>query len=178
LPKNSGSTFRLSAAFLEVLHDEAVSQVWPQSDPNSPGEYRDRSLLESAANRPFQSAFGADAYPSLIEKAGALFHSVIANHCFHNGNKRTAVLGLDCFLLANGHVLNLEDQQTYVLARVVASYREAGRSHDQVLRDIFEALEPAVVSLASFKTDRSLQALYDSLMKDRRYIRTHPLNKQ
>ena len=42
--------------------------------------------IESALGRPFHSADGQDVYPTIIEKAAALFHSLIANHPFHNGN--------------------------------------------------------------------------------------------
>src|SRR5665648_352499 len=49
-----------------------------------------QSLLESAVYRLQQSAFGKDAYPTIIEKAAALFESLGQNHSFHNANKRTA----------------------------------------------------------------------------------------
>ena len=42
--------------------------------------------------RPQASAFGTDAYPDLVSKAAALLHSLIMNHAFVYGNKRTAVL--------------------------------------------------------------------------------------
>ena len=53
---------------------------------------RDRGLLESDVARPQASAFGADAYPDLVSKAAALLHSLVMNHAFVDGNKRTAVL--------------------------------------------------------------------------------------
>jgi death-on-curing protein len=52
----------------------------------------DFGLLESAVLRP-QTAIGElDAYPSVHEKAAALMHSLIRNHPFVDGNKRTAVV--------------------------------------------------------------------------------------
>jgi death-on-curing family protein len=177
LRKSSRSAFPLSADFIEYLHDAVVSVVWPQTDPISPGEYRDRRLVESAANRPFQSAFGEDAYPNMIEKAAALFHSLIANHCFHNGNKRTAVLALDAFLAANGLLLRLNDTETYQLARSVASYRELGTSHSQLLEQIVSALTLAIVEFATLKGDAALKHLSPSMERFRRALRRHPLNK-
>src|SRR5690625_6356401 len=50
-----------------------------------------QSLLDSAVHRPQQSAYLNDAYPTLFEKASALFESLARNHCFYNGNKRTAL---------------------------------------------------------------------------------------
>lgn len=39
---------------------------------------KDPTLLDSAINRPRQSLFGSDAYPTIYEKAAALFESIIA----------------------------------------------------------------------------------------------------
>jgi death-on-curing protein len=66
---------------------------------------RDRGLLESAVARPQASAFGVDAYPDLVSKAAALLHSLVMNHAFVDGNKRTAVLATLVFLDLNGYVI-------------------------------------------------------------------------
>lgn len=50
---------------------------------------RDHALLESAVVRPRTSAFGEEAYPTLFLKAAVLLHSIIKNHPFVDGNKRT-----------------------------------------------------------------------------------------
>ncbi len=63
---------------------------------------RDMALLEAAAGRPMLSAFGEDAYPTLVEKAAALLHSVARNHPFADGNKRTATIAALFFLEING----------------------------------------------------------------------------
>ena len=63
---------------------------------------RDLGMLESAVMRPQASAFGEDAYPTLMEKAGALMHSLVLNHPFVDGNKRTATIALVDFLEING----------------------------------------------------------------------------
>ncbi|MGG3836448.1 type II toxin-antitoxin system death-on-curing family toxin [Paenibacillus thiaminolyticus] len=70
----------------------------------SPGEQigvKDPALLESAVFRAQSSAFGTDAYPSIFEKAVALFQSLGQNHPFHNANKRTAFTALVIFLRYN-----------------------------------------------------------------------------
>jgi death-on-curing protein len=62
---------------------------------------RDRGALESAVARP-QSTFGGDdLYPDLAAKAAALLHSLVQNHPFVDGNKRTGAHALVVFLLAN-----------------------------------------------------------------------------
>ncbi|MFD2706667.1 type II toxin-antitoxin system death-on-curing family toxin [Salibacterium lacus] len=72
---------------------------------------KDQGLLESAVHRPQQSAFGEDAYPGLFEKASALFESLARNHCFHNGNKRTAFAAVDIFLKKNGYKIKKNDTE-------------------------------------------------------------------
>jgi death-on-curing protein len=72
---------------------------------------RDRGLLESAVARPQASAFGADAYPDLAAKAAALLHSLVLNHPFIDGNKRTAVLATLVFLDLNGYVVRWDQRE-------------------------------------------------------------------
>ena len=71
---------------------------------------RDRSLLESAVARPKASAFGADGYPDLVAKPAALLHSLVLNHSFVDGNKRTAVLATLVFLDLNGFVVHWDQE--------------------------------------------------------------------
>lgn len=68
-------------------------------------------LLDSAINRPQQSAFGEDAYPTIFTKAAALFESLAQNHAFHNANKRTAFSALYYFLRYNGYILKMYPKQ-------------------------------------------------------------------
>lgn len=166
---------------MEYIHDTLVAKLWPGSDPISPGEYRDRGLIESAVSRPFHSAFGVDLYPSVTEKAAALFHSLISNHPFHNGNKRTAVVSLDQFLLANGCYLLLSNEAAYVLSEHTASYRERGLGHARVMGEICEVIEEMVVPLSELRTyakhEPEFRATYRSLTRARTHIRRNPSNR-
>jgi death-on-curing protein len=76
-------------------------------------EVRDLGLLESAAARPRASAFGEDAYPSLLEKAAALIHSIARNHALVDGNKRLALAGGIAFLGVNGLRLTMSNDEAY-----------------------------------------------------------------
>lgn len=70
----------------------------------SPGEQmgvEDTGLLDSAINRPKQSAFGDEAYHTIWLKAAALYSSIAQNHAFHNANKRTAFAAMKQFLWVN-----------------------------------------------------------------------------
>ena len=137
--------------------------------------------MGSAVARPFHSVFGQDAYPNTIEKAVALFHSLIANHPFHNGNKRTAVLAFDLFLVANGLFGLLSNEKMYLLAQQTASYRERGLSHEQSFREILDALQGFVIPLSALRreaqSNQDLTRVYTAVMKVRRRIRRNKLNK-
>lgn len=69
---------------------------------------RDKGLLESAIGGVFQSMFGQDLYPTHEEKAFILFLNIAKNHPFMDGNKRTAALVSDFYLMENGLDLDLD----------------------------------------------------------------------
>ena len=56
---------------------------------------RDLNGLESALARPFQTFDAMDLYPSSFEKAAAIGESIIVNHPFIDGNKRTGYLMME-----------------------------------------------------------------------------------
>jgi death-on-curing protein len=62
---------------------------------------RDKGLLESAINRPFQTFDSPDLYPDPVDKAAAIFESIITNHPFVDGNKRTAYVLMRLILKSN-----------------------------------------------------------------------------
>lgn len=68
-------------------------------------------LLESAMERPFQTMFGDELYPSVFDKATALFESLAKNHVFFNGNKRTALGCAVYFLYLNGYVFLIDSHE-------------------------------------------------------------------
>ncbi len=103
----------LGARYVVYIHDELIAEVWADAGTISAKGCRDWHLLESAVSRPFQTVFGRDAYPTITEKAIALFHSLVSNHPFHDGNKRTAVSALYVFLLANGYYCALSNANAY-----------------------------------------------------------------
>src|SRR5688572_23838905 len=62
----------------------------------------DNAALESAIARPFQTFDGNDLYPSVLEKAVSLIESILVNHPFIDGNKRTGYTLLRLYLIQNG----------------------------------------------------------------------------
>lgn len=63
---------------------------------------RDGGLLESAVYRPQATFGGQDLYPDLFIKTAALGHSLIRNHPFVDGNKRTGFEAMRLMLRENG----------------------------------------------------------------------------
>ncbi len=86
----------------EVIHIN--HQLIAVDQPTLVGQQkvRDRGLVETAVGRPMQSAFGADAFPTLREKAAALLIALARYHPFVDGNKRTATIAALWMLAING----------------------------------------------------------------------------
>lgn len=72
---------------------------------------RDLDLLLSAVARPQATFDGLDLYPDLFLKAAALLESLIGNHPFVDGNKRTAITSTGLFLKVNRYRLIADNQQ-------------------------------------------------------------------
>lgn len=88
---------------------------------NSEPDVRDHGLLESALARPRASAFGADAYPTIEEKAAALLHSLARNHALVDGNKRLGLAATIAFLGINGRALTFTNENAYDFVIAVAT---------------------------------------------------------
>ncbi len=72
---------------------------------------RDVGLLSSAVERPRATFTGKDLYPGLFRKAAALMESLIGNHPFLDGNKRTAIAAAGILLLLNGYQLTASQKE-------------------------------------------------------------------
>ncbi len=81
---------------------------------------RDHGLLASALARPATTIFGADAYPSLDRKAAALLESVVKNHPFFDGNKRSGWTLMVSFLWLNGFAHDFDTDSAFDLVVGVA----------------------------------------------------------
>ncbi len=82
---------------------------------------RDMSGLESALARPFQTFDNKELYPTAIHKAGALIESILTNHPFVDGNKRTGYVLLRIYLLNNGLDIIATQEEKYDFVIKIAS---------------------------------------------------------
>lgn len=94
------TTSYLSITQVLAIHDQMIKRFG--------GSYgiRDLSLIESALGRPQATFDGNDLHDSLFDKAAALLQSLLKNHPFVDGNKRTALTSAGIFLNINGYKLN------------------------------------------------------------------------
>lgn len=81
---------------------------------------RDFGLLESALARPAAGMVGYEAYPDLFMKAAVLAFSLVKNHPFIDGNKRTAMLCMLRFLKKNQVNTIAQSHDFYELAQAIA----------------------------------------------------------
>lgn len=71
----------------------------------------DLGLLQSAVARPQATFDRQELYPDLFTKTAALFESLIGNHAFVDGNKRTAITAAGLFLRVNGWRLTADNPE-------------------------------------------------------------------
>jgi death-on-curing protein len=72
---------------------------------------RDLGMLLSALGRSQGTFDGKDLYPDLFSKTAALMESLVRNHPFVDGNKRTAITSAALFLRMNGYRLIAENEE-------------------------------------------------------------------
>ena len=82
---------------------------------------RDLGALESAIAQPYMTFGGNELYPSLAEKAAALGFSLIQNHPFADGNKRTGHAVMESFLGLNDYEINASTEEQVEVILSLAS---------------------------------------------------------
>lgn len=96
---------------------------------------RDKNLLASAVNAPFQTFMGSDLYPFLYDKAAQLCYGIANNHPFTDGNKRTALHSMYVYLIINGFDITASQQEVENLIINVAAGNMTNVELAQWLRD-------------------------------------------
>jgi len=103
---------QLSLAEVLELHQRILEQTGGLAG------VRDLGALRSALAQPLMTFGGTDLYPDLPAKAAALGFSLIQNHPFVDGNKRTGHATLEAFLMLNGFefAATIDESEGMVLA--------------------------------------------------------------
>ena len=106
-----------------VIHEDQIDRYGGTSG------IRDLALLESALFRPQTTFGGKDLYLTIFDKAAALIHSLIQNHSFIDGNKRTGTVASLVFLAMNGWEIKVEQDE---LVQIALSIATKGFSIDEI----------------------------------------------
>ena len=97
-------TIYLTLEQIIIIHEDQIVRYGGYSG------LRDINLLESAVFRSQSSFGGEDLYRTIFDKASALMHSLILNHPFVDGNKRTGTVCMLVFLELNGYRLQVDQK--------------------------------------------------------------------
>jgi death-on-curing protein len=92
---------------------------------------RDEGLLDSAMTRPLNLA--TYGQPDVADLAAAYAFGIARNHPFVDGNKRTAAVVSETFLVLNGHELAATDPELVVAFVALA----AGELSEEEMADWF-----------------------------------------
>ena len=96
-----------------VALDVAIAAHAEQIAEHGGGEgIREAGLLDSAMARPQNLALYGD--PDMSELAASYAFGIARNHPFVDGNKRTAAVVSETFLVLNGHVLTATDAELVI----------------------------------------------------------------
>jgi death-on-curing protein len=86
---------------------------------------RDKGALEASLARPYATFDQKDLYPTTVDKAAAIFESLIINHPFVDGNKRTAYVLMKVILMADDLdiVASQNEKYNFVIAASKGEFR-------------------------------------------------------
>lgn len=100
-------TIWISKALVLAIHDRQLAEH------GGIAGVRDEELLDSALARPQQLQAYGDPPPDLADLAASLAFGLARNHPFGDGNKRTAAVACETFIVLNGGVLVADDLALY-----------------------------------------------------------------
>lgn len=105
----------LSVPQVLAIHDQMIKRFGGSAG------VRDVGLIKSAIARPQSTFDGSDLYLILFDKAATLLQSLLKNHPFVDGNKRTALTSAGIFLVSNGYRLINKHKQEVIFTLNVAN---------------------------------------------------------
>lgn len=116
---------RLSVERIKQIHHLMIEETGGMDG------IRDEGLLESAVNAPFQTFDDVPLYKTIEAKAARLGYSLINNHAFIDGNKRTGMMAMLLFLELNGAGKHYTDEEIIRVGLALAD----GSMDDKALLD-------------------------------------------
>jgi len=105
----------ISLAEVLYLHEQSIIHFGGSNG------VRDEGLLESAVERPHATYGGEELYPTVYLKAAAILESIVKNHPFVDGNKRTGWLACIATVRLFELKFSLTEEDAYNFVIKVAS---------------------------------------------------------
>ncbi|MGA7672355.1 MAG: type II toxin-antitoxin system death-on-curing family toxin [Nitrolancea sp.] len=81
---------------------------------------RDLDGLLAATERPHAGTAESEFYPSLHDKAAVLMESIVRNHAFIDGNKRTGLTAAGMLLALNGWEIRVSQREAFTFTMRIA----------------------------------------------------------
>ena len=106
---------RLNQKQILMMHSQLIKET------GGTDGIRDKNLLSSALETPFQTFAGEELFPSIQAKAARLCYGLVKNHAMLDGNKRIGVHAMLVFLAINDIDLKYTDTELIELILSVAS---------------------------------------------------------
>jgi len=100
-----------------VIHNRMIELFGGKEDVH------DFTMLHSATERCKATFGGKDLYPTIFDKTSALVQSLILNHPFDDGNKRTAFSSFVLFLYYNQYKLEYSKSEAIQFTLDVDSHK-------------------------------------------------------
>lgn len=105
------------------IHFALVHDFQKHTDPIIPSGPRSDNIIASAVFRQHTS-IGTDLkYPTVEMGSAALLHSLVHDHPFHNGNKRTALVSMLVLLDENNLTLTCGEEDLFKFVLLVAQHK-------------------------------------------------------
>lgn len=106
----------LTASQIIGIHDDMIRVFGGSFGYSQAG----KKTIEYAASAPFMSMCGDDLYPTIEAKAAILMKTIVKDHPFIDGNKRTGLMACLAFLELNGYKIDYDEQEAIDLTLELA----------------------------------------------------------
>ena len=153
------------------IHDILIVEKYNYDEPIEPAyEYQENDLIDCihkidvSINNPKQTFDGVELYPTLEEKAGVLFLSIIKNHPFINGNKRTSVFSLFLFMAMNNCWLKFKHYELYKLAESLSSRSTAEIGFDKEKAEVIEYIQKGKIEFKESMAPGIIKKIFKRLL--------------
>ena len=110
------------------LHDEIISRY------GGLGGIKNINLLEACLSSGFAGFGDFELYKTTLEKIAKIAFSIIKNHPFNDGNKRTGIATMEFLLNLNNKELIISDDDLYNITMDIST----GKADEQKLSLILE----------------------------------------